>query len=79
MIELLIDYGDDILAGLLGTLLIVGIGFLLGTLGGALLVVPLVSTSRFLRWPARSYVELVRNTPFLIQAMLLFALFGVLR
>ena len=79
MIELLTDYGDDILAGLLGTLLIVGIGFLLGTLGGALLAVPLVSTSRFLRWPARSYVELIRNTPFLIQAMLLFALFGVLR
>ena len=30
-------------------------------------------------WPARAFVELIRNTPFLIQAMLLFAAFGVLR
>ncbi len=79
MIELLVNYSDEILAGLLGTVLIVGIGFLLGSLGGLLLAVPLMSEVKALRWAARSYVELFRNTPFLIQAMLLFAVLGVLR
>ncbi len=79
MIGLLSDYGDVILGGLLGTVAIVGIGFLVGGLAGILLAFPLMSRLRLLRWPARSLVELIRNTPFLIQAMLLFAAFGVLR
>lgn len=79
MIELLANYGDEILKGLLGTILVVGVGFAIGMLLGMLLTVPLVSKRRVLRWLARGYVELIRNTPFLIQAMLLFAVLGVMR
>jgi His/Glu/Gln/Arg/opine family amino acid ABC transporter permease subunit len=79
LIEILIQYGDDILWGLLGTVLIVSGGFLAGTLAGIAMAFMLISHRWILRWPARAYVELIRNTPFLIQAMLLFAAFGILR
>lgn len=79
MIELLTDYSDEILKGLLGTLFIVGAGFAVGTVLGMLLTLPLVSRQKVARWLARGYVELIRNTPFLIQAMLLFAVLGLLR
>jgi len=79
MTELLIQYGDEILWGLLGTIMIVSGGFLVGTLAGIAMAFLLVSRRRILRWSVRAYVELIRNTPFLIQAMLLFAAFGVLR
>ena len=51
----------------------------MGGVLGTILAFPLMSRAKLLRWPARSFVELVRNTPFLMQAMLLFAVFGVLR
>lgn len=79
MIELLSQYGDEILRGLLATVMVVACGFFAGALLGIALSSLLVASRAALRWPARSFVELIRNTPFLIQAMLLFALFGVLR
>ncbi len=79
MIELLSEHGDEILRGLLATIMIVSCGFFAGALLGLALSSLLVSSQKALRWPARTFVELIRNTPFLIQAMLLFALFGVLR
>jgi len=79
VIDLLTRYGDEILWGLLNTIMIVSGGFLTGALIGIALSSLLVSSRRALQWPARTFVELIRNTPFLIQAMLLFALFGVLR
>lgn len=79
MIELLIQHGGDILWGLLGTIMIVSGGFLVGTPAGIVLAFFLISQRWLLRWPARTFVELIRNTPFLIQAMLLFAALGVLR
>jgi len=79
VIELISQYGDQILWGLAGTILIVGGGFIPGALVGTALAFGLVSRRRLLRGPARGFVELIRNTPFLIQAMLLFAAFGVMR
>ena len=79
MIELLIQYGDEILWGLLRTVMIVACGFIAGSLMGIAIAFPLTSKHRLLRWPARSFVEAIRNTPFLIQAMLLFAALGVMR
>ncbi len=79
MIDLLIQYGDEILWGLLGTIMIVSGGFLVGTPAGIVMAFLLISHRWLLRWPVRAFVELIRNTPFLIQAMLLFAAFGVLR
>lgn len=79
MIDLLARYGDTILAGLGATVWLVVVGFALGALAGTVLAAGLISGRRVLRAPIRAYVELVRNTPFLIQAMLLFATFGVAR
>ena len=79
MIDLLIRYGDEILLGLLGTITIVFGGFLIGALVGIALSFLMIAPVKAMRWPGRAFVELIRNTPFLIQAMLLFALFGVLR
>ncbi len=79
MIDLLTRYGGEIVWGLWGTIMIVSSGFLAGALAGVVISFLLVSPLRAARWPARSFVELIRNTPFLIQAMLLFAAFGILR
>jgi len=79
LIEILIQYGDEILWGLLRTIMIVSGGFSVGMLAGIAMAFLLISHRWVLRWPMRTYVELIRNTPFLIQAMLLFAALGVLR
>ncbi|PKP85104.1 MAG: amino acid ABC transporter permease [Alphaproteobacteria bacterium HGW-Alphaproteobacteria-2] len=79
MSDLLARYHGVILDGLLTTIALVGAGFLVGIALGALLAVPLSASAALPRALARAYVEVIRNTPFLIQAMLLFALFGVLR
>ncbi len=79
MIDIISQHGDEILWGLLGTIMIVSGGFFVGTFVGIVMAFLLVSRQRMMRWPVRTFVELIRNTPFLIQAMLLFAAFGVLR
>lgn len=77
--DLLARYHGVILDGLLTTIVLVGAGFAAGVALGALLAVPLSARAALPRALARAYVEVIRNTPFLIQAMLLFALLGVLR
>jgi len=79
MIDLVARHWPDILFGLLATCGIVGIGFAIGALLGTGLTFLLISRHQVPRWLGRAYVELIRNTPFLIQAMLLFAILGVLR
>jgi len=77
--DLIARHHGVILDGLLTTVMLVGGGFAVGALAGAALAVPLTSRRALPRWAVRGFVAAVRNTPFLIQAMLLFALFGVLR
>ncbi|WP_105385109.1 amino acid ABC transporter permease [Neorhizobium alkalisoli] len=79
MIEFLSNHGGTLLRGFLWTIILVSGGFAIGSVLGALLAILLTSKNRIAGWLARSYVELIRNTPFLIQAMLLFALLGVMR
>lgn len=79
MIDFFVNYGGILLRGFLWTIILVSGGFAIGSVFGAVLAIVLVSSNRILSWFARAYVELIRNTPFLIQAMLLFALLGVLR
>ena len=79
MIDLLTRFGDDILWGLLTTILIVAGGCLAGTPIGIGFAFLLGSKRWYMRWFARAYVEVIRNIPFLIQAMLMFALLGILR
>jgi His/Glu/Gln/Arg/opine family amino acid ABC transporter permease subunit len=61
-----------LMKGLLNTIL-----FSASSIALALILAPLVALARlsrrlWLRWPAASFVELIRNTPFLIQAFLFF-------
>lgn len=79
MIDLLATHGGTIIRGFLSTIMIVGGGFAVGAVVGIALAAPLSSSRPLLRFFARAYVELIRNTPFIIQAMLLFALLGVMR
>ncbi len=68
-----------IVEGFLTTVVIVGLGFALGTLGGLLLAALKAAGPRPVRILTGVYIEVIRNTPFLIQASLLFALAGVAR
>ncbi len=79
MTEFIANYGGILLEGFLWTIVLVSGGFTIGSVCGVALAMLLVSKRAFWSWIARSYVELIRNTPFLIQAMLLFALLGVMR
>lgn len=79
MIELLRTDGAAILAGLLTTVRIVGIGFLVGGAAG-LLLGPLRHRGPWIaQLAAGLFVETIRNTPFLVQASLLFAVLGTMR
>lgn len=79
MIDLLRSDGWAILDGFLTTIRIVGIGFLLGAMAGVPIGLVRDAGPAFARVLAGAFVEVIRNTPFLIQAALLFAVVGVLR
>jgi len=79
MIDIVLKHHGIILSGFLTTIVIVGLGFVIGSLFGVVLGCMRNASTRWLRWSVATYVSVIRNTPFLIQAMLLFALLGVLR
>ena len=63
---------DVLLEGALLTLQLSGIGILFGALLGILLAMLRGLSPPALRWPVDAYVELVRNTPFLVQLLIIF-------
>jgi general L-amino acid transport system permease protein len=71
--ESLIDYtsqdsfGRAIFVGILNTLLVSGLGCILATVVGVSVGLARLSTNRLLAGLARGFVELVRNTPLLLQ------------
>ncbi len=77
MNDLIASHGTLIAEGFLGTLRVVAIGFVAGAMAGAALGAIACGPAGWARMLVRCYVELIRNTPFLVQASLLFALFGV--
>ena len=77
MNDLIASHGTLIAEGFLGTLRVVAIGFVTGAMAGAALGAIACGPAGWARMLVRCYVELIRNTPFLVQASLLFALFGV--
>ena len=79
MIDILANYGPDILNGLMWTIIIVGLGFVTGSLFGT--IIGLARNNRWtaIRWLSGTYIEIFRNTPLLVQASLLFACAGVMR
>lgn len=60
-------FGEAILVGIINTLRIVSIGLVLTTILGVLVGVLLLSSNYLIRTISRAYVELLRNTPLLVQ------------
>jgi polar amino acid transport system permease protein len=61
-----------LLLGLVNTVLFCAGGAVLGLVAGLMLAIARLSGPAPLRWAAIAYVEIIRDTPFLIQAFLLF-------
>ena len=65
-------HADVILAGVLLTLWLSGVGILLGLGLGVLLAMSRGLLPRPIQWVLDAYVEVIRNTPFLIQLFMIF-------
>lgn len=61
-----------LLVGIGYTILICGVAVPVGFAIGSLCALARMSGSRLLRWPVIAYIELIRNTPFLVQVYLVF-------
>lgn len=70
--SIFIDYGPRILLGFWLTIKIVVLAIALGLPLGALLALARRSRFRLLSWAALAFIELFRNTPFIIQVFLLY-------
>lgn len=70
--SIFIDYGPRILLGFWLTIKIVVLAIAIGLPFGALLALARRSRLRTLRWAATAFIELFRNTPFIIQVFLIY-------
>jgi general L-amino acid transport system permease protein len=68
------SYGQAYLVGLLNTLFIGVVGIILATVLGVIVGVARLSPNWLLRQIAGAYVELMRNTPLLVQLFFIFAI-----
>lgn len=75
--EVVGEYAGVLANGLATTVLLNLATYVSGAVVGIAAGLMLCSGYAPLRWLARAYVELIRNTPFLIQAMIIFAGFAV--
>ncbi|MFT3820328.1 MAG: amino acid ABC transporter permease [Rubrivivax sp.] len=68
----LLQYGDVLLRGIWLTIKLTAISVVVGLAVGVAGAAAKTSSYRVARWIAGAYVELIRNTPFLVQLFLLF-------
>ncbi|RJG41360.1 amino acid ABC transporter permease [Mesorhizobium sp. DCY119] len=68
----LVPYWRDLLAGCLMTLWLAALSVSLGFVVGLAAAILRDSSIAPLRWVASTYVELIRNTPFLLQVLFIF-------
>ncbi|MEL6307021.1 MAG: ABC transporter permease subunit [Chloroflexota bacterium] len=68
-------YGDAFIVGVINTLRVVWIGLVLSTVFGVLLGIFLLSNNWLVRTISRIYVEILRNTPLLLQLIFWFFVF----
>lgn len=61
------SYGEAFVVGMLNTLRVVSLGLVLTTILGIFMGIFLLSTNYLIRTISRIYVELLRNTPLLVQ------------
>jgi His/Glu/Gln/Arg/opine family amino acid ABC transporter permease subunit len=71
-VSVIVNGMPALLLGLVSTVLFCAGGAVLGLLAGLMLAIARLSGPAPLRWAAIAYVEIIRDTPFLIQAFLLF-------
>lgn len=77
--NVVLDNLDALLLGAAATVAINAAGFGIGAFFGIVISFIERGAPAPVRWLVRSYVEFIRNTPFLLQAMLLFALLATFR
>ncbi len=69
------SYGQALLAGLINTLLVSVVGIFFATILGIVVGVARLSSNWLVSRIAAGYVEVIRNTPLLVQLVLIYALF----
>lgn len=70
--SIFIDYGPRILHGFWLTIKIVVLAIAIGLPFGVLLALARRSRPRILRWASTAFIEVFRNTPFIIQVFLIY-------
>jgi general L-amino acid transport system permease protein len=63
------SYGQAFWVGLLNTLLVASLGIILATILGFLVGIGRLSKNKIINWLSTLYVELIRNTPLLLQLL----------
>lgn len=72
------QYSDQFIDGLSATLVITIISLISSLILGTLLAIASLSTSKILRFVTKSYIEIMRSTPLLVQIYLIYYLLGEL-
>ena len=71
-IDIFINYWPEIGQGFLVTIMITAGALLVGLPLGVALAFGRLARTQALRWPAVAFIEVIRNTPFMIQVFMLF-------
>ena len=71
-INIFINYWPEIGRGFLVTIMITVGALLVGLPLGIALAFGKLARTRVLRWPAAAFIEVIRNTPFMIQVFMMF-------
>ena len=71
-INIFINYGPEIARGFLVTIMITAGALLVGLPLGIALAFARLAQAPAWRWPAVAFIEVIRNTPFMIQVFMLF-------
>lgn len=72
LIDLLVEYGGDLLIGLGVTLQLTIIGIIFASIIGILCAIINVSKNKYLKIITSIYINIIRGTPFLVQAYIIY-------
>lgn len=72
LFDLLVEYGGTLLAGLGITLKLAILGIIFASIIGVLCALINVSKNKILKWIASVYIHIIRGTPFLVQAYIIY-------
>lgn len=72
LFDLLVEYGGTLLAGLGITLKLAILGIIFASIIGVLCALINVSKNKILKWITSIYIHIIRGTPFLVQAYIIY-------